>query len=277
MLHTISNGIISLTVNSLGGCMTSLVYLPENAERLWQGGPAWKSQDVVIFPVIGHAGEFEAKGQTFKPRSHGVARYAEFALAAKTDTSVTLSLESDENTLKEYPYGFFFSITYTLTDNTVQITYSVRSKEGKMPFYVGGHPGMQAPGGEAEIRFENTENPVQYPLDTAKGVPVTDLKGFMATKEFFAGCATYQLGSLSGGKIYAYTQDGYRYTYQSDCPLFAFWSNPEGGDYVCVEPWWGINDFPAAPREITLKPFMNFTDEKGSTFTYRLSVEKVQR
>ncbi|MCD8293665.1 MAG: hypothetical protein LUE27_00250 [Clostridia bacterium] len=276
MLYTVDNGVLSLTVNSKGGCMTSLKYLPENEERLWQGGPAWKSQDVVIFPVIGHAGEFVAKGETFKPRSHGVARYAEFTLAEKTDSSVTLSLESDENTLKEYPYGFFFSIKYTLAGNTMEVKYSVRSKEGRMPFYVGGHPGMKAPGGSAVIEFENTENPIQYPIDSDQGIPMKGVKRFIASKAFFAMCATLQLGSLSGGKIYARTEDGYRYSYQSDCPLFAFWTNPEDGDYICVEPWWGINDYPTAPREITLKPFMNFTDEKGSTFSYRLTIEKMQ-
>ncbi|MCD8286868.1 MAG: hypothetical protein LUD50_06565, partial [Clostridia bacterium] len=254
MLYTISNGTLSLTVNSRGGCMTSLKYLPEDEERLWQGGPAWKSQDVVIFPILGHAGEFVAKGETYKPRSHGVARYADFTLADRTDSSITLSLESDENTLKEYPYGFFFSITYTLTGNTMEVKYSVRSKEGKIPFYLGGHPGMKAPGGTAVIEFENTENPIQYPIDSDKGVPLQNLKSFTADKAFFASCATFQLGSLTGGKIYSTTEDGYRYTYQSDCPLFAFWSNPEEGDYVCVEPWWGINDYPAAPLEITLKP-----------------------
>ena len=67
----------------------------------------------------------------------------------------------------------------------------------------------------------------------------------------------------------------YRYAYKSDCPLFAFWSNEKGGDYVCVEPWWGTNDYPSAPREITLKPFMNFDDGTGKHFSYTLSVEKL--
>ncbi|MCD8200923.1 MAG: hypothetical protein LUD47_02530 [Clostridia bacterium] len=45
--------------------------------------------------------------------------------------------------------------------------------------------------------------------------------------------------------------------------------------YATMELWWGLNDFPSVPREITLKPFMNFADKNGRSFMYRLSVEKV--
>ena len=255
--------------------MTSIKYLPTDEERQWQGDKFWASQDVVIFPIIGHADPYEAQGKVYTPKSHGVARYAEFTLADKGDNHITLSLTSDEETKKTYPYDFEFSITYRLTGKTVEVTYFVRAKEGKIPFYVGGHPGMKAPGGEALIEFENTEHPVLYPIGSPSATKITAFNRFVANKQFFKECQTFQLGSLTGGAIYAYTRDGYRYSYKSDCPVFAFWSNPDGGEYICVEPWWGINDFPAAPREITLKPFMNFADSQGSSFTYSLTIEKV--
>ncbi len=275
MLYTVSNKYLSVTVNSEGGSMTSVMYLPTGDERQWQGGPAWPSRDVVIFPIIGHAESYTARGKTFVPKSHGVARYSSFQLADKGDETLTLTLKSDEKTRETYPYDFVFSITYKLDANSVEITYFVQSVSGKIPFYVGGHPGMKAPGGEAVIEFEREEHPVLYPIGSDSGVEVGALRRFVANKRFFAECKTFQLGSLSGGDIYAYTADGYRYTYSSDCPVVAFWSNEREGDYICVEPWWGINDFPAAPRELTLKPFINFADERGSSFSYRLKVEKI--
>lgn len=275
MIYTIRNEFLSLSVNSEGGSMTSLKYLPTGEERLWQGDKYWTSRDVAIFPIIGHAGPYEAQGKVYTPKSHGVARYSEFALADRGGDHITLAISSDAETKKTYPYDFDFSVTYKLSKKTVEVTYFVRAKEGKIPFYVGGHPGMRAPGGEAVIEFENIENPIIYPLDSAYATRLRGLHRFVANKAFFWECQTFQLGSLSGGAIYASTRDGYRYTYRSDCPVFAFWSNPDGGEYVCVEPWWGINDFKAAPREITLKPFMNFTDVQGSAFSYSLTVEKV--
>lgn len=272
MIYYLKNKYITLSVDSVGGSMTSLNYLGE--ERLWQGGEYWKSSDVVIFPIVGHAGEYEAEGKKFTPKSHGVARYSEFALADISLNKLTLELVSNAVTKQTYPYDFIFSITYTLKKNTVKITYTVRAKEGEIPFYVGGHPGMVAPGGEAVIDFDNTESPLIYPIGGGEPVKWDSLKRFVANKEFFKQYKTLQLGNLSGGNIRAQTADGYRYTYKSDCPVFAFWSNEEGGDYICVEPWWGINDYDGAPKELKDKPFINFAGVEGKSFTYTLTVDK---
>ena len=274
MLYNIKNEQISLTVTDKGGSMTSLIYLQTGEERLWQGNEFWLSQDVVIFPIIGHAGPYLANGKRYELKSHGLIRYATLTLKEQTQTKITLGYETGENPFGNYPYEFEFAISYELIENCVKVTYFVKSKKGNMPFYVGGHPGMYAPDGEVIIEFENEENPLVYPLNRDAAFRLEKVKKFIANKKFFAECKTFQLGSLSGGNIYATTKDGYRYTYKSDCPVVAFWSNEEGGNYVCVEPWWGINDFSSAPREITLKPFINFDSGKGSTFSYSLMVEK---
>lgn len=272
MIYYLKNKYITVAVNSDGGSMTSINYLGE--ERLWQGGEFWNSQDIVIFPIVGHAGEYEVDGKTYTPKAHGVARYSEFALADITLDKLTLELTSNAVTKQTYPYDFNLSVTYELKKNTIKITYTVSAKNGEIPFYVGGHPGMKAPGGSAEIEFDNEENPVLYPMGSGEQVQLNGLKRFIADKPFFKGCKTFQLGNLSGGNIRMHTQDGYKYTYKSDCPVVAFWSNEDGGDYVCVEPWWGINDFEGAPKELKDKPFINIADEKGKSFCYTLTIEK---
>ena len=264
MLHCIENEFLKLTVNDEGGSMHSLVYKPADEERLWQGGEAWSSRDIVIFPIVGHAAPFEVCGKTYELKSHGLARYTRLAAERERGDKITLSFSSDSQTLERYPFEFDFAISYELDKNTLKVTYHVRSKGVFMPFYVGGHPGMYAPGGSAVIEFENEEHPVTYPLEGGAAA-LPHLKRFVADKAFFKECKTFQLGGLSGGAIYARTQDGYTYTYRSDCPVVAFWSNENGGDYVCVEPWWGINDNPAFPREFSLKPYVNFERGGGST------------
>ena len=184
--------------------MHSLVYKPTGEERLWQGGEAWRSRDVVIFPVIGHAAPFEVCGDTYELKSHGLARYARLHAVREGESRLTLSFSSDEQTLKSYPFEFDFSVSYGLEKNSVAVTYFVRSKGGAMPFYVGGHPGMYAPGGSAVIEFENEEHPVIYPLEGGAAA-MPRLKRFVADKAFFAECKTFQLGGLSGGAVYART------------------------------------------------------------------------
>lgn len=273
MIYIIKNKILALAVDSDGGSMNSLTFNGE--ERLWQGGEEWKSRDVVIFPVVGHAGDYSVNGKTYSPKSHGVARYSEFALAEMGVDNLTLELDSNAVTRQTYPFGFCFAVSYKLKKNTVQVTYTVKSDGGKIPFYVGGHPGMKAPGGSAIVEFENVENPLYYPLDGSAAVRIKEMRRLVLNTDFFKTYKTYQLGSLSGGKLRAFTNDGFIYTYKSDCPLFAFWRNENGGDYVCIEPWWGINDFKGAPKELSEKPFINFADENGASFTYSLTIDKI--
>jgi galactose mutarotase-like enzyme len=274
MDYTIASDKIKLTVTDKGGSMKSIVYLPENAERQWQGDEFWSSQDVVIFPIVGHAGAFTVGGENYQLKSHGIVRYSTMTLEEKTGDSITLSLTSDAETKVNYPFDFLFKINYKVMGSSITVTYFVQSKGGNMPFYVGGHPGMYAPKGEAEIEFENEESPYVYPLNCDSAVKMKKLKRFIANKQFFAECKTLQLGNLSGGSIYANTTDGFVYEYKSNCPLFAFWSNEKGGEYICVEPWWGINDFDAAPREFSLKPFVNFDNGEGKTFSYTMTISK---
>lgn len=274
MDYTIKSRDIQLTVTDEGGSMRSVIYLPTGEERLWQGGKEWGSRDVVIFPVIGHADAFCVNGEQYALKSHGIVRYSKLSVECISENSITLYLVSDEHTMENYPYDFLFKIRYEVKDNAIKVVYFVQSKGGRMPFYVGGHPGMVAPKGEAEIEFANEESPVNYPVGSDGAVKIQKLKRFIANKQFFKECKTLQLGSLSGGAVFARTLDGYVYEYNSDCPLLAFWSNEDGGDYICVEPWWGINDFASAPRELSLKPYINFDTGLGSVFSYTLSISK---
>lgn len=272
MDYTIKSDKLQLTVTDEGGTMRSLIYLPTGEERLWQGGPAWGSRDVVIFPVIGHAEPYTVNGKTYAPKSHGVARYAKLTPVDMGESFVQFRLEESEETLKTYPFAFLFMLRYELKENSLKVTYFVQSKQGVMPFYVGGHPGLKAPGGEAIIEFSGGGNAVEYPLgkDSSRALSVHRI---VANKALFKECKTLQLAGLHGD-VTASTQDGYTYTFNSSCPVWAFWSNENEGDYVCIEPWWGINDFPAAPRELSLKPFINFDDGAGQAFSYMLTISK---
>lgn len=273
MIYIIKNKHITLSVNSDGGSMTSILYNGE--ERLWQGNKFWQSQDIVIFPIVGHTEEYCVEGKKYHPKSHGVARYSEFALADIGVDKLTLELTSNAVTKQYYPFDFSLRINYKLKGETIIITYTVKSEGGEIPFYLGGHAGMVAPEGRAEIEFENEENPVHYPVDSGMAERLSRLKKFTIDKAFLKQHKTYQLASLSGGNVCATTKDGFRYVYKSDCPVYAFWSNPDGGDYVCVEPWWGINDFDGCTQELSQKPFINTAGEKGKSFSYSLTIEKI--
>ena len=164
MDYTIKSEKLQLTVTDEGGSMRSLIYLPTGEERLWQGGSAWSSRDVVIFPIIGHAAPYTVNGQTYSPQSHGVVRYARLNADDIGENFVQFSLEESDETLKTYPFAFLFRLRYEVRGDSVKLTYFVQSQGGVMPFYVGGHPGMKAPLGEAVIEFSGGENAVSMTM-----------------------------------------------------------------------------------------------------------------
>ena len=133
MDYIIKSSQLQLTVTDEGGSMRSLIYLPTGEERLWQGGSAWGSRDVVIFPIIGHAQPYTVGGQTYTPKSHGVVRYSKLNVADIGENFIQFSLEENEETLKTYPFAFVFMLRYELRENSMKVTYFVQSKGGKMP------------------------------------------------------------------------------------------------------------------------------------------------
>ena len=55
-------------------------------------------------------------------------------------------------------------------------------------------------------------------------------------------------------------------------PVLAFWSNPQYGDYICIEPWFGRPDDETPVRDFRQKPLMN-TLAPRKTFRYTYSME----
>ena len=66
---------------------------------------------------------------------------------------------------------------------------------------------------------------------------------------------------------------GYEYLFDlSEAPILALWTYPGYGDYLCVEPWWGIPDIINPNPELKDKPMMrslnpNESEEVGYSIT----------
>lgn len=77
-------------------------------------------------------------------QKHGLLRYRELNLINKTKDSITFGKVSDHDTLKEYPYKFDVKVNYTLINNTLKLTYTVKNNDSKSIYYsLGGHPAYQ--------------------------------------------------------------------------------------------------------------------------------------
>lgn len=258
--YELTDGQISVGFTTFGGTMTS-IRDTEGTEYLWQGDKTyWSGQAPILFPICGSIRDDHADigngGETAMPR-HGLIRKKEFVLSEKTDSSITFSIDSDDDMLKKYPYRFRVSATYTLSGKSIDVTYTVENRSDRpMPFQIGGHPGFNCPLGKDEsfedyiVQFNQKENctvPTQLPqsglLDTGHRLPFLQDTDILQLRHelFHVDAVTLdELKSRSIKLLSKKTRKGVRLDFE-DFPYLILWSSANDGPFVAMEPWHGLS------------------------------------
>ena len=145
---TIQNKFLSLTVDTLGAQMLSL-RSSDGCQYLWQGDPAyWADRAPTLFPMIGRLYDckYRVQDKEYTLGIHGFAAGSEFSVAERSYSHLILKLESNLETLSQYPFDFVFEVVYTLHGSTVEVSYRVHNQGAEtLDFAVGGHPGFRVP------------------------------------------------------------------------------------------------------------------------------------
>ena len=119
MLFTLKNEKITLSVDSLGAQMMSLLS-SDGTEYLWQGeAEYWSDRAPNLFPFIRRLtnNSYKYNGIVYPMGIHGFAAAMEFEAVHQSENSVTLELSSSLITLAQYPFDFCFRIRYCLREN----------------------------------------------------------------------------------------------------------------------------------------------------------------
>lgn len=148
MLHTISNAFLTVTASQQGAELMSILGA-DGTEYLWQGDPQyWPDRALNIFPFVARLteGSYYLDGEKHHMSIHGIAPYRRFTVTEKRETEMVFTLTADEETKREYPRDFAFSIRYALREDTLEVTFQVENRDEKpMYFGLGGHPGFNVP------------------------------------------------------------------------------------------------------------------------------------
>ena len=289
IMQTLKNNQLTVKINPKGAELSSLFNIENQMEYLWNADPTfWGKSSPVLFPIVGALKNdiyrFEGKEYTL-PR-HGFARDREFIVEKSEENSVTFLLTYDENTLKVYPFKFEFRLIYSLENNSLNVTYSVKNVgENKMYFSVGGHPAFAVPLAEDTayddyyLEFNKTENFKRWGL-TANGLIETQPFDFMKdtsqlslTKELFYEDAIV-FKNLESTSVILKSDKANRQLKLDfeDFPYIGIWAAKDA-DFVCIEPWRGIADSTNHDQELTEKEGIEGLD-KGDIFekTWRVTV-----
>ncbi|MDF5720775.1 MAG: aldose epimerase [Rhizonema sp. PD37] len=222
-----------------GGIITSwsvegqeILYLDK--ERLANPQLSVRGGVPILFPICGNLPDdtYTHNGKQYTLKQHGFARDLPWEPVAQEKASLTLVLNSNEQTRAVYPFDFKVAFTYQLTDNSLEIRqqYTNLSSE-PMPFSTGFHPYFLAP----------DKNQLQLEIPSQKYQPKgsKEIHSFDGTFDFNTEEIDVAFGQLSGTSTSVTdTNRQMKLTidYDEIFSTLVFWT-VKGKDFYCLEPW----------------------------------------
>ena len=248
---TISNDYLSATINANGAELISLKST-SGTEYIWEGNPDfWGKHSPVLFPIVGTLknNEYRFDGKTYSLSRHGFARDLPFSVKETIADSVTFSLASTEETLRNYPFLFVFEIIYTLEKNSLTIGYRVYNKnKTTMLFSIGAHPAFALPGNfeDYAIGFGSDESPEYQLLENDLLSPKTAV---LPTKNGQIGLhySLFENDALIFKKLESKSlsilknENPLLKVHFSNFPHLGIWTKKDA-PFLCIEPWYGHSD-----------------------------------
>ncbi|MFA6667039.1 MAG: hypothetical protein WCS51_01595 [Bacilli bacterium] len=273
-MYTIENEILKVTFDEVGAVLTSIIDKRRDKEILYQKDPKfWAFQDVVMFPILG-PGKTRFMGKDVEMRQHGFLREQTLVAEQVSETCVRFVFNSTPETLKIYPYDFIFTLTYMLDKDSLKYDYEIKHVSmGRMPFMLGSHTGFII----NSKAFLETDVHSFHPLDK-DGLLLNSMlwkedSNLKLTKDLFKRYHTIVLNNHHNARFILHTGDGYLIIYNINAPLVGVWSNSEGGDFVCVEPWWGEPAYKDMPQDFAERNLVQWC-KKTEKYTYSISFKK---
>jgi galactose mutarotase-like enzyme len=273
-MFTIENEVLRVTIKPRGAELSSIFSKETGLEYLWNGDARyWNKQSPVLFPIVGtlKKNTYYYRGVPYTLGRHGFARDKNFICSMHDQASVIMSLMSDEDTFRVYPFRFRLDIIYSIDRNCLRVRYRVtNTQEGDMYFSIGGHPAFRIPLTEDleyddyYLDFENKEFAMRWPISSEGLIEATplkflhDSKKLRLSKDLFLNDAIV-FKHLNSHKV-SIRSDKSPHGVQFHFPRFPYlgiWAFPYA-DFVCIEPWCGIADSVTSKQLLESKEGINF-------------------
>lgn len=252
MVHFIENDYLKIGVKEFGCELTSVYSKNADFEYLWQGNPdIWAGQSPILFPIIGRLIEdkYSLGDKEYEMPKHGFARKLPWKLYSKSSDTISYILSENEDTLKIYPFEFDLIVTYTLNDNKLSVCHEVYNKNtDTMYFSLGAHPAFNCEIGDNLI-FDKNETLDTIKIDLMNSLRLSETLPLLrnentitVTEDVFKEDALIIKGAVSDN--ITLTSDNHNRKVKFNlgkAPYLGIWAKP-GAPYVCIEPWYGVND-----------------------------------
>ena len=251
MMFNIENQEMYVSVNSFGAELSRIKSKRDNKEIIWNGcKDIWSKTAPILFPIVGKVKNdcYMYNGKTYHINKHGFALKSEFELISKSKEKISLALKSSEETKLVYPFDFMLTVEFELNKNTLIVNHIVLNMGNEtMLFSIGAHPGFNCSIGDY-LEFEKLENISAYQFDDNKiikkeMVPFLDNENIFTIKQDTFNNDALILENLNSSYVYI-KSNNHKNAVKMDfgkVPFLGIWAKP-GAPYVCIEPWYGIDD-----------------------------------
>ncbi|MBC7917071.1 MAG: aldose 1-epimerase family protein [Rhodoferax sp.] len=271
-LH-LNNGTLSAVVKLRGAELCSLQDRTTGEEFIWQNPTgAWAGSAPILFPVVGRVrnGNFTHQGQAYPMGIHGFAMRSLFDSSSRTVDSASLRFLSNSSTRACYPFDFALQVDFRLHGRTLEVQYTVRNQgSDTMYFSLGSHPAFALPLDQDSlsawsVEFDQPEQPEVFRLapDGALLATVPESFTFAPGNAVVLSDTLFKRDALIFKNIrsrmltLAHRTTGQRLSVDTGgAPHLGLWAKP-GEAYVCIEPWWGVDDDATTPLNLADKPAM---------------------
>ncbi|WP_290761722.1 aldose 1-epimerase family protein [Anaerostipes sp.] len=257
-MYQIENEVCRISVKEHGSELCEMYDKTRGRDYIWKAGPVWPKHSPLLFPSIGgfYDETYTAGEKAYKMRAHGFARDMDFTPVHRSSSEIVMQLESSEDTYQIYPYHFCLQVSHRLEGKKLTVTWKILNAGTNIMYYsIGAHPGFQFAGGTKLSDY-------RLIFDRALDLNTHRVKGRLVTKETYP--VAKQAGELAlcpdllrrdalifEDGISSMTLDCAEADYHLKVsfpgfPAAAVWTMPsdvEEAEYLCIEPWCGINDF----------------------------------
>ncbi|WP_026705819.1 aldose 1-epimerase family protein [Flavobacterium soli] len=278
----IKNNNLTATISTKGAELISL--RSDKREFIWEGNPEfWGKHSPVLFPIVGTLKDnsYNYLGDRYLLSRHGFARDMVFDVKEQSEDSVIFSLQSSEETLKNYPFAFELQLIYTLYLDKLILQYKVINNDKKeLPFSIGAHPAFALPKDFSNYSLSfDEDNELEYFLlendllsDRTSQLNLSKNKLHLHYPLFENDALVFKKLQSKAITINENEQPILKISFH-DFPNLGIWTKVDA-PFICIEPWFGHSDTPKNSGAIMEKEGVVIL-KKDKIFESQFSIEIV--